>query len=97
MARVELAVEVLAHFDRFIDHPLQVGATDVPQRMQDLFDAIQVLTHSPGMGRPIREGKRELVVGKGVRRSVVLYRYVAEIDAVFVLAARAQRESGFKH
>jgi toxin ParE1/3/4 len=97
MARVELAVEVLADFDRFIDHPLQVGATDVPQRMQELFDAIQILPHSPGMGRPVRDGKRELVVGKGVRGYVVLYRYVAEIETVFVLAAWAQRESGFKH
>lgn len=97
MARVELASAVLDDFERFIDHLLQVGATDVPERMQELLDAIQVLAHSPGIGRPAREGKRELVIGKGVRGYVVLYRYVAEIETVFVLAARAQRESGFKH
>jgi toxin ParE1/3/4 len=39
----------------------------------------------------------ELAVGKGVRGFVVLYRYVAEIETVFVLAAQAQRESGFTH
>jgi toxin ParE1/3/4 len=93
MARIELAAGVLEDFDRFIDHLLQVGAADIPERMQELFDAIQVLTHSPGMGRPARE----LVICKGVRGYVVLYRYVAEIETVFVLAARARRESGFKH
>jgi hypothetical protein len=28
---------------------------------------------------------------------VALYRYVAAIDTVFLLAVRAQREAGYKH
>jgi hypothetical protein len=28
---------------------------------------------------------------------VASYRYLAEVDTVFVLAIRAQRESGFRH
>ncbi len=47
--------------------------------------------------RPVKDGKRELVIGKGVRGYVALYRYLAEVDTVFILAIRAQRESGFKH
>ena len=49
------------------------------------------------IGRPVAGGKRELVIGQGNRRYVALYRYLAEIDTAFVLALRAQRESGFKH
>lgn len=38
---------------------------------------------------------RELVIGKRARGYVALYRYVAEIDVVFVLAIRSQREAGW--
>jgi len=97
MTRIELAPEVLDDFDRFLDHMAQFGAADMPGRIQEVIDSIQVLAHSPLIGRPVRDGKRELVIGKGVRGYVALYRYLAEIETVFVLAIRAQRESGFKH
>jgi toxin ParE1/3/4 len=60
------------------------------------LQAVQVLSTSPLIGRPIRGGKRELVIGRASRGYVALYRYVAEIDTVFVLAVRNQRESGYK-
>lgn len=53
--------------------------------------AIQILTHSPLIGRPVKDGKRELVIGRATRGYVALYRYVAAINMVFVLAVRAQR------
>ena len=58
---------------------------------------MQVLEHSPLIGRPVKGGKRELVIGRGSRGYVALYRFVAAIDTVFVLAVRGQRESGYKH
>ncbi|MFT3814855.1 MAG: type II toxin-antitoxin system RelE/ParE family toxin [Acidovorax sp.] len=97
MARIELAPEVLDDFERFLGHMERYEVADAPGRLQEIIDAIQVLTHSPLIGRPVRDGKRELVMGQGVRGYVALYRYLAEIDTVFVLAMRAQRESGFKH
>ena len=97
MARIELAPEVLDDFDRFFEHMACFEVADVSGRLQDILDAIQVLTHSPMIGRPVAGGKRELVIGQGNRRYVALYRYLAEIDTAFVLALRAQRESGFKH
>lgn len=39
---------------------------------------------------------RELIIGRGSRGYVALYRYVPEIDTVFVLAIRSQREAGYK-
>ncbi|SCK27253.1 Plasmid stabilization system protein ParE [Variovorax sp. HW608] len=97
MARIELAPEVLDDLDRFLEHLTRFGAADIPDRIQEVVEAIQVLAHSPLIGRPVRGGKRELVIGKGARGYVALYRYMAEIDVVFMLALRAQRESGFKH
>jgi len=97
VARIELAPQVLDDLDRFIEHLQSQGAQDIPDRMDELLQAIGLLAHSPLIGRPVRGGKRELVIGKGVRGYVALYRYMEDIETVFVLAIRAQREDGFRH
>ena len=97
MTRIELAPEVLDDFDRFFEPMTRFEVADVFGRLQEILDAVQVLTHSPMIGRPVAGGKRELVIGRGNRGYVALYRYLAEIDTAFVLALRAQREAGFKH
>ena len=69
---------------------------DAPERIGEIVQAIQILSHSPLIGRQIKGGKRELVIGQGSLGCVALYRFVADIDTVFVLAVRSQRESGYK-
>jgi toxin ParE1/3/4 len=69
---------------------------DVSARIREIVQAIQILTHSPLLGRPVRGGGRELVIGQDSRGYVVLYRFVVRIDTVFVLAIRNQRGSGYK-
>jgi plasmid stabilization system protein ParE len=97
MARIELAPEVLDDFDRIVDHLSQFEVDHIAQRIGEISDAVQVLEHSPLIGHPVKGGKRELVIGRGSRGYVALYRFVAAIDTVFVLAVRSQRESGYKH
>ena len=97
MARIELAPEVLDDFDRFFDHLSRFDVGSATGRVADIGDALQLLRNSPLIGRPVSNGKRELVIGKDARGYVVLYRYVETIDVVFVLAVRSQRESGYKH
>ncbi len=58
--------------------------------------AIQILTHSPQIGRPVKDGKRELVIGRAKRGYVALYRYLVAIDTVFVLVVWGQREDWLK-
>lgn len=96
MTRIEVAREVLDDLDRFVRHMADFGAEDVGQRIEDLLAAIEVLAHSPEVGRPTKGGKRELVIGTGPRGYVALYRYVEPIDTVFILAVRSQREAGYK-
>ena len=96
MARIELAPEVLLDFDRFFDHMADRGTKDAAERIGEVIEAIQILARSPRIGRMVREGKRELVIGRESRGYVALYRHVPDIDTVFVLAVRSQRESGFK-
>ena len=96
MTRIELAPEVFDDFDRFFDYIAQHAPDTAPQRIGAIVDAIQILRHSPQIGRPVGGGMRELVIGRGARRYVALYQYVEELDTVFVLAVRSQREEGFK-
>jgi toxin ParE1/3/4 len=96
VARIELAPEVLDDFDRFLEHLAQFEVTDAAERIDAIVYGLDVLAHSPEIGRLVRGGKRELVIGKGTRGYVALYRYVASADVVFVLALRAQRESGYR-
>jgi len=96
MAQIELLSEVRDDFDRFLDHTEQVEIADAPARIDEIIQAIQLLSHSPLIGRPVQGGKRELIIGRDSRGFVALYRFVPSIDTVFILAIRSQRESGYK-
>jgi toxin ParE1/3/4 len=96
MARVELAPDVFDDFERFFDHVARFEVEDAPAGIGEIAQAMQILTHSPLIGRPVTGGKRELVIGQDSRGYVALYRFVAGIDTVFVLAIRRQQESGHK-
>ena len=96
MPRTELAPEVLDDFDRFFDHQARHGIEDTRERVGEIVQAIQVLAHSPLIGRKAKGGKRELVIGRASRGFVALHRYVPGVDTVFVLAVRSQREAGYK-
>jgi toxin ParE1/3/4 len=69
---------------------------DAPARIRGIVQAIQLLTHSPLIGRQAKGGRRELVIGRSSDGYVGLYRFVARIDTVFVLAIRSQRETGYR-
>ena len=95
MTRVELAPEIGEDFERILEHLAQHDADDTPARIEEIIQAISVLEQNPLIGRPVYGNKRELVIGRRTRGYVALYRYVAEIDTVFVLALRSQREGGY--
>lgn len=96
MARIELAPEVLDDFERFLDHLERHEVGEAPTRIAEIIAGVQILSQSPEIGRPARGGKRELVIGQGARGYVALYRYIADIDIVFILALRSQREAGYR-
>ena len=90
-----LAPDVLRDFDRIID-PLARFDASLTGRIDEILEALRVLRHSPLIGRKVKGGSRELVMGSASHGYVSLYRLVPDIDVVFVLALRAQRESGCK-
>jgi plasmid stabilization system protein ParE len=95
MARIELAVEVGEDFERILEHLRGYDVANPTARVEELIAAIEVLTHSPLIGRPASGQLRELVIGRRSRGYLALYRYVVESDIVFILAIRAQREAAY--
>ena len=60
-----------------------------------ILDALEVLTHQPGIGRPVEDGLRELIISR--RRSGYLARYAWDDaqDLVLIARIRHQREVGY--
>lgn len=95
VARIELAAAVTEDFDRIFDHLASFQVDSAAQRIGEIIAALDVLEQNPLIGRPVTNGKRELVIGHRSNGYLALYRYLAEIDTAFVLAIRSQREAGF--
>lgn len=95
MTRIELAPEVGDDLDRILEHLAQHEALHLGARVREVIAAIGVLETNPLIGRPTRDEKRELVIGRGSQGYVALYRHVPALDTMFVLAIRGQREAGF--
>ena len=95
MPGIELAPEVGEDFDRIFEHRAEYEVVDIPTRIDEIIQAISVLESNPLIGRPVTGDKRELVIGRRFRGYVALYRYIAELDTVFVLALRGQKEAGY--
>jgi len=95
MSRIELAPEVGDDFDRILDHLAQYQVENPALRIREIIEAFNVLEFNPMIGRPSNNDKRELVIGHRSHGYVALYRYVAEVDTVFILAVRSQQEAGY--
>ena len=80
----------------FFDHIAQFDAGTAPQRIGEILEAIDILTHSPLIGRPVAHGQRELIISTGASGYLALYRYDPVQDTVFVLAIRSQRERQYR-
>jgi toxin ParE1/3/4 len=95
MARIELAPEIQEDFDRILDHLSKYAVEDARGRIREIVQAIDVLQHNPLIGKPASADMRELVIGRRAHGYLALYRYIEQIDTVFVLAIRSQREAGY--
>lgn len=97
MSHIELAPEVGDDLERILVHLSEYEVEDAASRIRDIIEAISVLEHNPLIGRPATGGKRELIIGRSAHGYVALYRYIQELDTVFVLALKSQREAGYAH
>jgi len=61
-----------------------------------ILDALQVLTHQPGIGRPVEGGLRELIISRGRSGYLARYEFNNVRDLDLVARIRHQRESGYE-
>jgi len=98
MARLILAPEIRADFDRIFDFIFEHTPDHAAKRIDDIVCALDILQSSPLIGRPVERsvGMRELVISNGVHGYLALYRFVPELETVFVTAIRSQRELRYR-
>ena len=96
MSRIEIAPELGGDFECILEHLVQHDPANAARRVGEIIAAFDVLATNPLIGRPAPRDKRGLIIGRSSRGYAALYRYVQEIDTVFVLALRSQREAGYR-
>lgn len=60
-----------------------------------ILDALNVLTHQPGIGRPVGSGLRELIISRRRNGYLALYEIDEPANTIRVLRIRHQREAGY--
>ena len=90
----ENAAQGLARCRLFLAEKNLQAATRAAQAIGRQF---MLLETNPGIGRPLADhpALRELVIGFGDTGYIALYRHDVELDAVYVLAFRHQKEAGY--
>lgn len=96
MTRLRLAARTQHDVERIVEHLRQHEVADIGARLAEMLGALQLLAQHPLIGRPVDDGLRELVIGKGSHGYVARYRYDPVKDEVRVAAVRSQREAGFR-
>jgi len=92
---VQLAEDAWIDLEGLVDFLLAEDDPTAPDLLAFVLDGLQVLTHQPGIGRPMEEGLRELILHRGKSGYLVKYRYLSHLEAVRVLRIRHQRQSGY--
>ena len=95
MTTTRFAGEVTLDLARIAEHLSTHEVADIGARLEEIVEALQLLNRHPLIGRRVDAVRRELVIGKGNRGYVALYRYDELDDEVWVLALRGQKEAGF--
>jgi toxin ParE1/3/4 len=95
VATVELAPEITEDFDRIFEYFAHHDSGVAAQAITEIIEGLDLLTRHPLIGRPLAGDLRELVLGTKNRGCLALYKYSAELEIVFILAIRSQREAGY--
>jgi len=95
MADVILTPQAHADLVRFEEFLWQSGDPLASALLEFLLDGLGVLTHQPGVGRPLTHGHRELIISRGRGGYLARYVFDAARQRVIVLGIRHQREAGY--
>ncbi len=95
MSRVFLSNAALQDLQRLEEFLVESKDLLVGEWVEFILDALQVLTHQPGIGRPVGGGLRELIISRGRSGYLARYEFDQANDLVRVARIRHQRKSGY--
>ena len=96
MNELQYTEQALADIERVCDFLLASDPVAAPDTANIILEALNILTHSPEIGRKVAYGNRELVISRGRTGYLALYRFLPARQRVLVMAVRHQREAGYK-
>ena len=96
MATLRYTSRALEDLNRLVDFLMPEDPAAAGETMGLIEHGLQILETHPLMGRPVEQGRRELVISRGRTGCISLYPYLAHHDRVHILAIRHQREAGFE-
>lgn len=92
MASVVYSARALDHLERAFEFLAQTDPSAARNAAAAIQSAVSTLAAHPLIGRRIEGEMRELVISFGKSGYVALYRFIAHLGVVRVLAIRHQRE-----
>ena len=95
MTQLTFDPDLALDLERIAAHLAQHEVPRIDERIEEIFDALMLLTQHPLIGRPATSGRRDLIIGKDARGYVARYRYDELTDTVIVIGLRGQKEAGF--
>lgn len=95
MAQIIYSRGALADLERLTDFLLGSAPAAALETVDLIFEAVEVLTNHPFIGRPTETELRELIISRGKSAYLALYSYEESEDTVLVLAVRHSREAGY--
>lgn len=95
MNRLDYSERALLDLERLTDFLSEQDSQAAKGTVGIILSALDILSHSPEIGRKVRGGNRELVISRGSTGYLALYHFFAQHSRVLVLAVRHQREAGY--
>jgi plasmid stabilization system protein ParE len=93
--QLRLSSQALGDLERLQDFLRHTQSPLAQEWLAFVIDALDVLTHQPGIGRPMPGGLRELIIKRGHSGYLAQYRIDEAAGVVQVARVRHQRESGY--
>ena len=95
MATVEITQRALADLERLFDFLAAEHPQKAREQILSVRKAFELLSDHPLLGRPVEDGRRELILSRGRYGYIANYRWFPAEDIVLVLAVRHQLEAGY--
>jgi plasmid stabilization system protein ParE len=96
--KVRIATAAVVDLERLQDFLDVAGDPASAELIDFIIDALDVLTHQPGIGRPVQGDQycsRELIIDRGSSGYLAQYQLQRGLNQVTVVRIRHQRESGY--